>query len=202
MSSEADDARAESAQAAGETHAEGQEPNENPQQAQGAEDDAARSQEDADERVPKSELQKKNREAQNLRRERNELQRRLDAYETEKLTEQEKLEKRAQDAENAVGERDAVIEELQTRLRRATFIETIGLPNPRLAWAALNDLAVKAEFDDDGNLANKRQLVKALKDEFPREFGNGSADGGERAEPTVAQDMNSALRALRGGARR
>ena len=154
-----------------------------------------------EERIPKSELNKKNKEAQNLRKERNELQRRLEAIDNEKLTEQQKLEKQIEAKDSAISEKDSRIADLETRLRRATFIETIGLPNPRLAWAALNDVSVEVEYAEDGSLTNKRQIVKALKDEFPREFGNGSANGGERAEPSVAQDMNAALRSMRGGSR-
>lgn len=160
-----------------------------------ASDESTNTEANADEeQIPKSELNKKNKEAQNLRRERNELQKKLEAYENEKLTEQQKLEKRIEDLQAQLQEKDSKIDEFSSMQRRSTFIESIGLPNPRLAWAALSDLGLAAEYDDNGKLINTNHLRKVLKTEFPREFGPGSANGGEQAavEPNVS--MNDILR--------
>lgn len=68
-------------------------------------------------------------------------------------------------------------QELRGRIRRSAFIEQIGLPSPRLAWASLSDLSIDVEYDDDDRPKNLEKIRTALKKEFPREFGDGSADG-------------------------
>lgn len=156
------------------------------------------SQEETEERVPKSELTKRNKEAQQLRRERNDLKQRLDAYESEKLSEQEKRDKRIADLEEELNGRDSRIAELESRARRSTFIESINLADPRLAYASLGEIDVQPEYDESGRITNLEKVRKALKAEFPRQFGNGSADGGERQEPAQATSMNEILRASRG----
>jgi vacuolar-type H+-ATPase subunit I/STV1 len=198
VSSEAD-TQARGSQA--ETEGEGREPTTEETQQSQADENAAAGQEPREDSVPASEFKaykkKTDAENKNLRRERNELKARLDAIDNEKLSEQEKLDKRREELESGISERDGRIAELEGRLKRSAFIEQIGLPSPRLAWASVSDLGLSAEFDEDMRLTNKKQLAKALKDEFPREFGNGSADGGERADASAAQDMNTVLRSMR-----
>lgn len=87
---------------------------------------------------------------------------------------------------------------LQTSARRSTFIERINLPSPRLAWASLSDLSVDVEWDENGNPKNLADVRKALKAEFPREFGDGSANGSERGPEPQANDMNSLIRGAAG----
>ncbi len=188
-----EDQRAQGTQEAPEGEGQAPEPEENPQRSR-EDEDAAPSPEEEEERIPKSELNKKNKEAQNLRRERNELKKRLDAIDNEKLTEQQRLERRIEELEGSLQERDSEIEAHREDRKRFRFVEQINLPSASLAYKALDELPVAAEFDDGGNLTNVNQVRKALRAFDPRVWGNGSADGGERAAPVATVDMNDLLR--------
>lgn len=89
-------------------------------------------------------------------------------------------------------------ERLRTYVRRAHFIEDIGLPRPRLAWAALQDLSIDVEFNEDEKTSNLPEVRKALRREFPEEFGDRSVNGGETGQGPVGDDMNSRIRAAAG----
>lgn len=87
----------------------------------------------------------------------------------------------SEDLSTAQNERDTLKtqnEQLRERIRRAAFIEEIGLPSARLAYASVADLALEVEYDDDDRPTNLDDVRKALKKEFPQVFGDGSADGG------------------------
>jgi len=88
-------------------------------------------------------------------------------------------------------------ESLKERVRRSNFIETIGLPTPRLAYASLNDLSIEVEYDDDYRPKNLEKVRKALKQEFPREFGDGSADGGASGNGDGGYDGTPGIGRLR-----
>ena len=89
-------------------------------------------------------------------------------------------------------------ERLRTRVRRSNFIEQIGVSSPRLAWAALQDLSVDVEWDELDRASNLPELRKALKREFPEDFGDRSVNGGETGRAPADSDMNSQIRAAAG----
>lgn len=173
-----------------------QEATQNEERAQ--ETQTTETQEETEESVPKSELTKRNKEAQQLRRERNELKQKLDAHENEKLSEQQQQTKRMEGLESRISEYEDKERGWVEERRRARFAEQIKLPDPYLAYSALSNLDVPAEFDDSGNLVNANAVRKALKSYSPRVWGNGSADGGERGEVPSSNDMNSILRGATG----
>ncbi len=127
-----------------------------------------------EELIPKSELNKKNREAQNLRRERNELQKRVDSLE----------------------------EQLQSRDRREqdqALTKALGLDTRRAPLAAvktvLDEAEMSPEYGDGGEVLNGVEMRKYLVSVWPAKFGHGSADGGHRQAPGVAPpSMNEFLR--------
>lgn len=103
-----------------------------------------------------------------------------------------KADKQAEDANKTeLQKRDEEISELRTtnealqrQVRRASFIESIGLPNPRAAWGYVLDGTVEIEWDENNKAKNLEQIRKTLKEEDGALFGNGSADGGTK---TVGQ---------------
>lgn len=98
-------------------------------------------------------------------------------------------------------ERDTLrsdVERLRTRVRRSNFIEKIGVSSPRLAWAALQDLSVAVEWDEKDQASNLPQVRKALKSEFPEDFGDRSINGGETGQAPADSDMNARIRAAAG----
>ena len=89
-------------------------------------------------------------------------------------------------------------EAMRSRLRRSNFIEKVGVSSPRLAWAALQDLSVAVEWDDKDQASNLPEIRKALKREFPEDFGDRSVNGGETGQAPADSDMNSRIRAAAG----
>jgi hypothetical protein len=90
-------------------------------------------------------------------------------------------------------------ETLLGQIRRAAFIEAIKLPSPRLAYASLADAGVEVEWNEDNRPTNLADIRKALKREFPREFGDGSADGGDRTVNANGYQGKPGLDRLRHG---
>lgn len=105
-----------------------------------------------------------------------------------RAAQKEQRDQEASDLQNVSGERDALREErdalreenegLTRQVRRAAFIERIGLPNARAAWGYVLDGTVSVDFDDDNRPQKLDAVRKALREEDPSLFGNGSADGG------------------------
>jgi flagellar biosynthesis GTPase FlhF len=150
-----------------------------------------------EEKVPLSELRKKNREAKNLRDEKKKLEARLKELEDARLGEDEKKDRRLQELEEVLDEYQKKEESWVRERRKSRFIEAINLPSPRLAWNSLADLPIEVEWDEGDRPTNLREVRRALKAEFPREFGDGSADGAERAAPVddPVASFNQMLRA-------
>jgi hypothetical protein len=141
--------------------------------------------ESSEERIPKSALNEKNRENAALRKRLKELEANQKQREEAEQTELEHATTRASELEERA-------QTLEKRVRRASFIESINLPNARAAWAVAQDLGLEMEFDDDDRLANADAMRKALKKEDPRLFGTGSADGGERSPAPVSSGDSKA----------
>lgn len=73
-------------------------------------------------------------------------------------------------------------EKLKGQIRRAAFIEMIGLKNPRAAWGYVLDGTVEVEYDDNNRPQGIDAIRKKLQEEEPELFGGGSADGGARTQ--------------------
>lgn len=79
---------------------------------------------------------------------------------------------------------------------RNAFKEQIGLPNPRLALGAALEAGIEIELDDKGNVQNLNDIRSQLKADNPREFGDGSVDGGAKGPlpgSTPEEQMGSFL---------
>ena len=121
------------------------------------------------------------------------LQRENKQFKRGQQSEVEQLQSDLEEAREKIQEFEERDLKRQAAVRRSNFVERIGLPNPRLAYASLAEVGLEVEYDDDDRPTNLKEIRKALKTEFPREFGNGSADGGSREEragsPTSMNDM-------------
>lgn len=93
--------------------------------------------------------------------------------EEESKTEAEKLQSQLQEYQ----QKEAVWERARTR---NAFKEQIGLPNPRLALGAALEAGIELQLDDKGNVENLQDIRNQLRTDNPREFGDGSADGGAK----------------------
>jgi DNA gyrase/topoisomerase IV subunit A len=139
---------------------------------------------------------KLDKEAIQLRRERDELARKVKEMEDAKLSDTERLTKerdelKAKEATWAAerrerDQRDAALDALSS--------EKVGARNPNRLYRIVKD---DLEFDDKGTLTNLDAVVRQAKAEFPELFGRavGSGDGGagSRQQPG-AFDMNAEIR--------
>lgn len=71
---------------------------------------------------------------------------------------------------------------LKGQIRRAAFIESIQLPNPRAAWALAQDIGLEVEWDENHRPQGLDEVRKKLREEDPNLFGEGSADGGSTTQ--------------------
>lgn len=125
----------------------------------------------------------------------------LKNYERSQQSEKEQLESRIEELTEQLSDYEKKESRWQADRRRNTFIEKVNLPNPRLAYASLAEVGVEVEWDEDDRPTNLPAIRKTLKEEFPREFGTGSADGGRREEDEGApSSMNDMIRARAGRA--
>lgn len=109
--------------------------------------------------------------------------------EEESKTEAEKLQSQLQEYQ----QKEAQWERERTR---NAFKEQIGLSNPRLALGAALEAGIEIELDDKGNVQNLNDIRSQLKADNPREFGDGSVDGGAKGPlpgSTPQQQMGSFL---------
>jgi hypothetical protein len=160
---------------------EGQEPKEQEEQrsedTSQEEESREESQDDSSaEMVPKSELNKKNKEAENLRRRLRQFEKQEEEKRKAQLSETEALQE-----EN--GTLKQQLESLQGQVRRANFERSLNLPDADLAWGMLTDLGLEVQWEDNNNPANIDSIRSALKKKKPRVWGNGTANGGERGDP-------------------
>lgn len=73
-------------------------------------------------------------------------------------------------------------DKLKGQIRRAAFIESIQLPNPRAAWALAQDIGLEIEWEDNHRPKGLDEVRKRLREEDPNLFGEGSADGGSTTQ--------------------
>lgn len=142
---------------------------------------------------------KLDREAIQLRKERDELTRKLKEFEDAKLSETERLTKELKELKDQQATwlaerrerdaRDAVIE--------AASDDKVGARNPRAIYRLIRD---DLEFDESGKVRNLDEALKKAKADYPELFGkatgsagsvNGGAGGRNGAPPT---DMNALIR--------
>lgn len=132
-----------------------------------------------------------------LKRERDQLKRRLDEIDGANKTESEKLAERLSALEN---ENNALKTAQQTALIRDAVADAArqeGAVYPEDIFKLLDRDAIEV---DDGKVKNAAKLVQALKAARPALFGNSSADGnkGRQAGNAEAGDMNAMIRRAAG----
>lgn len=142
---------------------------------------------------------KLDKEAIQLRKERDDLKRKLEEHENAKLSETERLTKELKELKDQQATwlaerrerdaRDAVIE--------AASDEKVGARNPRAIYRLIRD---DLEFDESGKVRNLDDALKKAKADYPELFGkatgaagsvNGGAGGRTGAPPP---DMNALIR--------
>jgi hypothetical protein len=142
-------------------------------------------------------------EARKLRRESNELRKRIKAAEDKtaaeedaKRTEAERLEKQNADLKAANAK---LLEQMQERTVRLTTVEAaarLGFRNPEVAYKLL-DIA-DIEFTDSGDPKNVEKLLKALLEKEPylaKPAGAGDFGGGNRGPtPSGKPDMSTLIK--------
>lgn len=158
-------------------------------------DEAATSQEEEaqsnEEMVPKSELSKRNKEAESLRKRLRQFEQAEEKRRKEQLSQTEQL----QEENNTLNER---VSTLTNQVKRYNFERALNLPDADLAWGMLQDLGLEVDWSDEYKANNIDDIRSVLKREKPRIWGNGSANGGEKAEETISPSgddfMNSLFR--------
>ncbi len=144
----------------------------------------------------RDQLTQANREAAKSRKERKTLEDRIQALEGEKLSDQDKLERRATDAEQGLTAAQATIKTLQVRLAVAELAGTVGIVDAEAAVALLDTSAVT--FGDDG-VPDRKEIEQELRDLAKRKpylVRHGSAGGGDGNSDTGGDvvDMNALIR--------
>lgn len=153
--------------------------------------------ESSEDLIPKSELTKKNKEAENLRKRLRQFEQAEEKRRKEQLSQTEAL----QEENNTLKEQN---ESLTTQVKRWRFERALNLPDADLAWGMLGDLGLEVEWGDEYQPNNIDDIRKVLKREKPRIWGNGSANGGERSdppEPSGGDFVNSLFRGPRSRSR-
>ena len=148
---------------------------------------------------------KLDRENIQLRKERDEMTRKLKEFEDAKLSETERLTKELSELKDQQATWLAERRERDTRdaVIEAASDEKVGARNPRAIYRLIRD---ELEFDDSGKVRNLDEAIKKAKAEFPELFGKatgaaGSVNGGAGGRNAPPMDMNALVRArLRGQA--
>lgn len=99
---------------------------------------------------------------------------------------QQRQDSEATELTSVTEERDTLRNEndtLRRQVRRQHFIEAIGLPNARAAWALAQDIGIEVEWDENDRPQRLTDVRKRLREEDSALFGNGSADGGPKGTP-------------------
>jgi len=142
------------------------------------------------------ELSKTRKEAAKYRTELRAATAKLEAFEAAKLSDAERLEKRATDAETRAANLESGLRSLQARLSATEAAREANARRPEAVAKLINIGAL--EFSDDGEVVKKSLAaeITRIKAEFGELFqaGAGSANGAAGAQP-VAGDMNAILRA-------
>lgn len=142
-------------------------------------------------------------EARKLRRESNELRKRIKsaedritAEEDAKRSESERLVKQVADLEAANASLLAQGQERAVRLSTVEVASRLGFRNPEVAYRLLDKADI--DFDDIGQPKNVEKLLKALLDKEPylaRTNGAGDFGGGNRGQtPEGKPSMNELLK--------
>ncbi len=145
----------------------------------------------ADELVPKSELQKKNRENQNLRKDRNSLREQVAKLEAERSEAHEKLENGETIKDKRIAELEAELGSVRSARRDEKLAAGLSLDTRRAdvgtVKAVLREHEVEPVWGDDDELLNGPELRNFLARVWREKFSFGSSDGGHRSPPPVSQ---------------
>lgn len=175
---------------------EGQEPTtqEQPQQEESQVDESSADTPQAEgeankEMVPLSELKKLRKENQTLRNRTKQFEKQEEEKRQAQLSETQQLQE-----EN--GTLKSELESLSAQVKRANFAQQFKLPDAELAWGEFADMV---EWTDDNTASNMEDIVKEAKKRYPRVWGNGSSNGGERTEAAMPQGSDFVNSLFRGG---
>jgi hypothetical protein len=161
----------------------------------------------SDEVVPKSELSKKNREAQNLRRERNTLREQVSKLEAERDEAQKNLENGETIKDKRIAELEAELGSVRNARRDEKLAAGLSLDTRRMdvgtVKAVLREHEISPIYGEGDELLNGPELRNFLARAWREKFGYGSSDGGHRSpppviEPTMSEKLRSEYRASRG----
>jgi hypothetical protein len=129
-----------------------------------------------------------------LRRERDDLAKKLKAREDAELSETDRLQKRAKELEDSNTALRSQIRDRDARDAVTIAARKLGALDPSAAYRLVRD---ELEFDEKtGEILDVEKALKKAKAEFPTLFGRaaGSADGGSGSRQGAAADMNAWLR--------
>lgn len=134
-------------------------------------------------------LKKANAEAAKLRKQ-------VEAFEAEKLTELEKVTKRAEEAERAKAE-------LETKYREATSRQAVigaakDSSDPELVWLDMKDRGVEVDPEDSEAVKKAVEEVLERRPALASKVTPGLRDAAQTSAPTGQQDINDLLRAAAG----
>lgn len=119
-------------------------------------------------------------EAASHRTKAREFEDKLKAYDTEKMTETEKLQKRAQEAEQKAADADNRVKQTNLRLEIERQARKLNIVDEDAAARLLDSDAIK--FGDDGKPTNVEKLLQQLVKDKPYLVGT-SGDGGSAGNP-------------------
>lgn len=133
-----------------------------------------------------------------LRKERDEIARKLKEFEDAKLSETERLTKELSELKDQQATWLAERRERDTRdaVIEAASDDKVGARNPRAIYRLIRD---DLEFDESGKVRNLDESLKKAKAEYPELFGKatgaaGSVNGGAGGRNAPPQDMNALIR--------
>lgn len=141
------------------------------------------------EMVPLSELKKLRKENQTLRNRTKQFEKQEEEKRQAQLSETQQLQE-----EN--GTLKEQLDSLSAQVKRANFAQQFKLPDAELAWGEFADMV---EWTDDNTASNIDDIVKEAKKRYPRVWGSGSSNGGERTEAAMPQGSDFVNSLLRGG---
>lgn len=136
-------------------------------------------------------------EIRKLRRENAGYRKRVKDFEDASRTDDERRDAALKDAESRA---DAAETRLRTANARSAVTDAATKANAISARAVFALIQSEIDYDDDGEPTNVPALIAAAKKDEPGLFraAAGGGDGGKGKAPTDANDVNAALRSLRG----
>jgi uncharacterized phage infection (PIP) family protein YhgE len=132
-----------------------------------------------------------------LSRDLRQARKRVGSLEAEESGQVETLNTRVEELENQLSESNATVERYRDSAREATFLTSVDLPQPDVAYSLIPRTGVALEWDDKTDQPkNLKQVQRALIQKYPHLFGEPGVGGGDGRSGggSSANGMNDLMR--------